>query len=226
MNYSQLELYISQPRLSRFYRACGNSKTKTQKLYKINLRVSQAFYPLMNLFETFIRNGIYNQISIHFADSDWIMNQKMFFMSSVTLTRSRFYLLKQVQKAESDILRRGLAITSSRIIAEQTFGFWTSFFDNHHFILVGGAPLTAFPHKPAHINRSHVATMLGRIREFRNRIYHNEPICFSGINIDFALALQVLRDIHDLIGWLDPQLRAYTDYFNNIQNKINQSNNL
>lgn len=152
MNYAQLERYISEPRLNRFYKACGNSKTKTQKLYKINLRVSQAFYPLMNLFEIFIRNGTYNQIALNFRDDDWIINKKTHFMSSLTLSRSKFYLLKQVQKTEFDILRRGITITSSKILAEQTFGFWTAFFDKHHFTLVGGAPLIAFPYKPAKLN--------------------------------------------------------------------------
>ncbi|RBQ06267.1 hypothetical protein [Pedobacter miscanthi] len=226
MNYAQLESYISQPRLNRFLRACGNSKTKAQKLYRINLRVAQSFYPIMNLFETFIRNAIYNQIAVYFKDNDWIINQKAGFMSSPKLIKSKFYLLNQVKKAESDIFKRVKTVSASRVIAEQTFGFWTAFFDNHHFTLVGGAPLTAFPYKPPHINRALLAMKFGKIREFRNRIYHNEPICFSGSNIDFSIATQVLNDIHDIIEWINPDLRAYTAYFNNIQSKIDQADTL
>jgi len=226
MNYAQLESYISQPRLNRFLRACGYSKTKTQKLYKINLRVSQSFYPIMNLFEIFIRNAIYNQISSYFNDQEWIINQKPIFMSNPRLTSSGSYMLKQVRKAESDILRRGNPISSSRVIAEQTFGFWTAFFDNKHFGLVAGSPLLAFPYKPASVNRGVMHAKLERIREFRNKIYHNEPICFSGVNIDFTKAITVLNDIHDSMEWLNPQLKDYTEYFNNIQSKINLAANL
>ncbi|ARS41470.1 hypothetical protein CA265_18150 [Sphingobacteriaceae bacterium GW460-11-11-14-LB5] len=226
MNYAQLESYLSQPRLNRFLRATGNSKVKAQKLYRINLRVCQAFYPIMNLFETFLRNAVYNTIAAHFADNDWIINQKSGFMSHLSLAPSRYYLKGQVDKGEVEIRRKRNVVTASRLIAEQTFGFWTAFFDNHHYILVGGAPLNAFIHKPQNINRSALAAKLLRIRTLRNRIYHNEPICFSGNTVEFSLARKVLDDIHDILEWISPDLKSYTDSFNSIVAKIDQVNNL
>jgi hypothetical protein len=226
MTYAQLEYYVSQPRLNRFLRACGNSKSKTQKLYKINLRVAQAFYPLMNLFETFIRNEIYNELTNHFNDPDWIINQKRRFMSDPSLSASNFFLKTSALKAEQKIRRASCQITSSKIIAEHPFGFWTAFFDPHHFKLVQGAPLGAFPNKPNVVNRSTMTGKLNRIREFRNRIYHNEPICFRGSSIDFLLAKTVIDDIHDIMEWINPSLKTYTDYFNNINSKIEQASGL
>lgn len=226
MTYAQLEYYVSQPRLNRFLRACGNSKSKTQKLYKINLRVAQAFYPLMNLFETFIRNAIYNELINHFSDSDWIINQKQRFMSDPSLSASNFFLKTSVLKAEQKIRRAGCQVTSSKIVAEHAFGFWTAFFDPHHFKLIHGASLKALPNKPKVVNRSTMAVKLNRIREFRNRVYHNEPICFRGASIDFLLAKTVIDDIHDIIGWINPSLKTYTDYFNNINGKIEQAGKL
>lgn len=226
MTYTQLEYFISQPRLNSFLRACGNSKSKTQKLYRINLRVAQAFYPLMNLFEIFIRNAIYNELANHFDDPDWIINQKTRFMSDPNLSSSNFFLKINTEKAEQKIRRTGLKISSSRIIAEHTFGFWTAFFDPHHFKLIQGAALGAFPNKPYIVNRSILAGMLNRIRDFRNRIYHNEPICFKGSSVDFTVANNVIDDMHQIMEWIDPSLKTYTDYFNNIRNKIDQAINL
>lgn len=222
MDYAQLEKYISHERLNRFLRACGNSKNKAQKLYKINLRVSQSFYPILNLFEIFLRNAVSEQISTHFNDPEWIVNQKNLFMVHVSL-QPDCYLLKQVEKAEREIRRRRVPVTASKVIAEQTFGFWTALFDAKHFPLTGGSSLIAFPYKPANINRSKMAAKIRKIREFRNRIYHNEPICFNGANIDFTVAEEVLGHIHDIIQWLNPDLKKYTDYFNNIQSKIDQA---
>ncbi|PST83083.1 hypothetical protein C7T94_10730 [Pedobacter yulinensis] len=182
MKYQQLEQFISKPRLDRFLIACGNSKTKAQKLYKINLRVSQEPYPLLNLFEIFIRNAINAQMIVQFADADWIVNQKAHFMSNPSLSRSRFQMRHSVQNAEAAIRRKGAAVTAGKVIAEQTFGFWTSLFETHHFRLIGGAPLTCFANKPAVENRSSIAAKLNDIRQFRNRVYHNEPICFLNCN--------------------------------------------
>jgi len=226
MTYAQLEFYVSQPRLNRFLRACSNSKQKAQKLYKINLRVAQAYYPLMNLFETFIRNAIYNELSGHFGDRDWIIHQKTGFMSDLSLTGSKFFLRTSTEKAERNIRRACGLVTSSKIIAEHTFGFWTAFFDLHHFKLVGGSPLKAFRNKPHWVNRSIMVNKLSRIREFRNRIYHNEPICFRGSAIDFSAAKEVVEDIHSIMESIDPGLQSYTDYFNNINSKIDQADRL
>lgn len=226
MDYSKLEYYVSQARLNRFLRACGGSKTKAQKLYKINLRVAQAFYPLLNLFEIFLRNALNNQIATHYGDPDWLQVQESGFMSHHSLSRSRFYLRECVRSAQNKLTVRRVTITPGRIVSEQTFGFWTALFDNHHYKLMGGSPMLAFPNKPAHIGRSQISIQLAGIREFRNRIYHNEPICFNGAVIDFSPALQVMNDIHKVIHWIDPALLDYTSYFNNIDKKIALANGM
>lgn len=226
MNYTQLECYISHARINRFLRACGNSKTKAQKLYKINLRVAQSFYPLMNLFEIFLRNAIHNYMSLHFNDTDWIINQKHGFMSDGSLGRSAFFLKTCVTKSELNIRRSGGVVNSGKIVAEQTLGFWTSLFDSHHYALLSGSPLGAFSNKPNVVNRFVVANKLRNIRAFRNRIYHNEPICFKGNSIDFSMANIIMNEVHDIISWIDPALLDYTKYFNNIDKKIAMSNNL
>lgn len=226
MKYSILEKFVSEPRLNRFYQACNNSKAKAQKLYQINLQVAQGSYPLLSLFETFLRNALNEQIGLHFSDPDWIINQKQRFMSDATLSPSRFQLKNSVLKAEATIVRKGSAVTSGKVVAEQTFGFWTSLFENHHFRLVGGAPLQCFVHKPTNINRSALAGKLNTIRQFRNRVYHNEPICFQGLNINFSEVQQTISDIYEIIEWIEPQLKVYLKSFDTLDRKINAGINL
>lgn len=226
MKYSKLEYYASQPRLDRYLTACGQSKAKAQHLYRINVRVSQSFYPILNLFETFVRNSFNYRIAGYFADPNWIINQKNGFMSDNSLSRSRFYLKNKVQYAERMIRRKGGSVTPGKVIAEQSFGFWTSLFDPHHYRLIGGVVIQTFQHKPTHINRSIISQKLNEIRKFRNRVYHNEPICFDNSHIDFTKAEEVKDDIYKLLSWIDTELSGYVSYFDSIDNKINSVNHL
>lgn len=226
MEYQKLEYYLSQPRLDRFLIATGNSKSKAQKLYKINLRVSQSFYPILNLFEIFFRNIANYQVSSHFTNPNWIIAEKNGFMSNPSLSASRFFLKNFVSKAEKAIRRKGGIITSGKIVAEQSFGFWTSLFDTHHYRLIGGVVIHCFPNKPPHVNRNILNQKLNKIREFRNRVYHNEPICFNGNIIDFTEAITIRNEIYELLEWIDSDLTNYIDYFDGINTKINMIDNL
>ena len=64
------------------------------------------------------------------------------------------------------------------------------------------------------------------MRDFRNRIYHNEPICFNGNNIDFAYATQIKNELYELLDWIDCDLPKYVKTFDSIDNKINSANEI
>jgi hypothetical protein len=85
---------------------------------------------------------------------------------------------------------------------------------------VQGYVIHCFPNKPAHINRLDIAKMLKDIREFRNRIYHNEAICFNNINIDFTQAQNIKSDLLDLLDWMDSDLKAYVVQFDEVDSRI------
>ena len=226
MEYGKLEYYLSQPRLGRFLIATGYSKSKAQKLYRINLRVAQSFYPVLNLFEIFLRNIINYQVSSHFVNPNWIISEKTGFMNDASLGTSHYFLKNSVEKAERTIRRKGGTVTPGKVIAEQSLGYWTSLFETHHYRLIGGVVIRCFPNKPAHINRNLLNQKLNRVREFRNRIYHNEPICFNGNTVDFTEATNIKQDIYELLEWIDADLTDYVDYFDGIDTKINTINNL
>lgn len=195
-------------------------------MYRVNLRVCQAFYPILNLFEIFLRNTINYRISGYFADPNWIINQKNGFMSDNSLQGTKFFLKESVTKAERMIRKRGGHVTSGKIIAEQPLGFWNSLFEPHHYRLVGGSVIKCFAGKPSHIQRKDISYLLNEIRIFRNRIYHNEPVCFKGNIIDFTNAWQIRDYIYQLLNWIDPNLPAYVQYFDSVPEKIHQANHI
>lgn len=119
MEYNKLEYYLSQPRLNRFLLASGSSKTKVQKLYRANLRVAQSFYPVLNLFEIFLRNICNYQVSTHFANPNWIITEKNGFMSDYSLSKSGFFLKNSIISSEKTIRKKGGLVTAGKVVAEQ-----------------------------------------------------------------------------------------------------------
>lgn len=220
MEFNKLEYYLSESRLNRFLVASGNSKIKAQKMYDANLRLAQSFYPILNLFEIFFRNSCNYQVSSHFQNSDWIIAEKNGFMSNTSLTGSKFFLKNSILNAEKTIKRKGGLVTSGKVIAEQSLGFWTSLFDTHHYRLIGGIVIHVFRQKPAEINRYILSQKLNKVREFRNRVYHNEPICFNDNDFDFTYAESIKDEIYELLSWIDSDLSNYVIAFDKIKNKI------
>ncbi len=216
MEFAAFEIFVSKPRLARYLISCSNSQGRAMKLYAANIRVAQAFYPVLNLFEIFLRNGINEKLSKYFADQAWIINQKEGFMNDSSLG-PKYWLKSQVVKAEINLKGK---FAAGNLIAEQTFGFWTSLFEPRHYKLIAGVNIKCFPHKPSSVNRNSIAVSLKDIREFRNRIYHNEAICFIGITIDFTQAMKIKKELYDLLVWMDADLMDFVHPFDSIDFEI------
>src|SRR6187402_3060301 len=58
MYNSQLHTVISAPRFNRFLLACRNDRRRAEKLYRLNLRMSQKMYAVLGIFEVVLRNAI------------------------------------------------------------------------------------------------------------------------------------------------------------------------
>jgi hypothetical protein len=199
--------------------ATGNNNERAKKLYNANIRLAQAFHPILSQFEVVLRNSLNISLSIYFSDPEWIINQKSGFMRDNSLRNSHYFLKTCVQKTETKLTRRAIPITSGKIISDQTFGFWIAFFLSHHYSLVGGQPIHIFAHKPISENRASIYSKLDEIKNFRNRVNHCEPICFNGHTIDCSLALDIRSKLYSLIKWIDPQLVPFFESIDNIQSK-------
>jgi hypothetical protein len=215
MKFKEFRHYFSSARINRYITATSNSSSRAIKLYKANLKISQCFHPLLGVLEVALRNRLSDVLSGFFSDPDWIINQKTGFMDAPSLTfiykknglqKKNDFLLREVRKAEKRLRKTGTPITSGKIIAEQTFGFWTDLFEVYHYKLLKGKPIQVFATLPTGYGRKEICEELDKIRRFRNRINHNEPVCFSGTNIDFTTALEVYNSIIDIMTWIDPAL--------------------
>jgi hypothetical protein len=211
--------YLSSPRYGRYLQATANDQGRAKKLYQANIRLTQAFHPIISQFEVVLRNSLSTILAAYFTDPNWIIHQKAGFMQHHSLRNSHYYLRTCVQKTEAKLVRRAISITSGKIIADQTFGFWLAFFLSHHYALVGGQPIHIFPHKPLTENRASIYDKLDAIKNFRNRVNHCEPLCFVGHHIDCSYALNIRAKIYHLVGWINPSLVPFFENIDNVQNK-------
>lgn len=212
--------YLSNPRYNRYLIATGNDNDRARRLYNANIRLAQAFHPLLSQFEVILRNSLNAILSSHFRDPEWIINQKTGFMRHLSLSPN-FFLRNSVQKTEGKLRRRSIPATSGKIISDQTLGFWVSMFLSHHYSLIAGQPIHIFPHKPVIENRASIYAKLDDIQGFRNRVNHCEPLCFIGHTINCSEALRIRSLIYDLVGWIEPELVSFLEKLDNIVSKTN-----
>lgn len=232
MRINKVRSHLSSARINRYLIATGNNNSRAIKLYKHNLRVSQSFLPILSILEVVVRNKINTILTSYFTDPDWIINQKNGFMSHPSLTYRHpltnriihnHFLKKSVEKSENKLHRHGLPLSSGKIISDQNFGFWTELFELTFYRILSGRPIQIFTNLPPNTNRIDVMNRLDKIRSFRNRISHSEPICFHNNNIDFTNAIDVYNTILEIFDWIDPELRKFISDIDSVSVKISNA---
>jgi hypothetical protein len=234
IDYVKIKKYISAPRLQTYEIVCLNNTKRALKSYQTNIRLSQAFYPLLTIVEVALRNAINEELSAHFSDINWLINQQNGFMIHPSLTsvdrhtgqqKHNQFLEKSVKKA---IRKIGFEYTQGKIISALEFGFWTAFFDNYHYRILSGVPIQIFSRLPHGTNRAMIFDKLTHIRDFRNRIYHNEPIMFNKDALgtpyfNLNKAVEAYKDIEDIFQWLDIDFIKWTKRINNVEFELKRA---
>jgi hypothetical protein len=213
--------YASQERFERFLKAANHNQKTAFEFYKANVDLSQSFFPLLHHFEVFFRNSIHNHLADYFGDNNWIQNQALNsgLFSDKSLSKSHFYLKTKIIESQNKI--KASPISAGQIIADQTLGFWTSLFQIHHFKLFKGSLMNCFKYRESGVGRKQISMQLDSIRYFRNRIYHNEPICFENNKICTNHCLTVQLQIYQTLDWMHPDLRKYIEEFDVTNQKLN-----
>ena len=137
--------------------------------YKQNLYKSEEYYILLSIFEISLRNSIDNYFKIQIS-SDWLD-------SDILQSDTK----QKIKEVKNKLLKRKETITHDKIIADLSFGFWTSFFRKSYSKIMRLKDINnifpnIFLNNDKLINRNIIATKLNHIRIFRNRVFHYERI--------------------------------------------------
>lgn len=211
----QLERPLSRDRLER-YRPAGGSDLQLLSNYFWNTELAAALTPVVQTVEVALRNAVHAAATGSYGTEWW------FDLPGVVLASQ----VQDVTVAKQKILRGSRQVTAGRIVAELTFGFWTSLFNRpYESPPYGSSRLSwhanglmllrsAFPHLPARSRtRSAVFRRADDARKLRNRIAHCEPL------FDRPALWDEHAELLEVVRWIDPSLHDLvwrTDRFRSV----------
>ena len=190
----QLFTALSQERLSAYQsRVNGDGNLNLFSHYAWNMALSESLYPLLQALEITLRNAIYDAAQDHFGKADWFDDRAVIHYR---------YNQTAIAKAKKTLQQQNKALEPGRIIAELTFGFWTSLLDRRYEqVLWHKIIKTTFPQMPrTNRTRQKLSQRFNKIRNLRNRVFHHEPIWYWQ---DLA---QQHQDMLEALSWMAPAM--------------------
>lgn len=182
-----LENALSTDRLHTYMNWANQNRDDAIALYSLNMAISEAFYTPLHLLEISLRNAIHDKMLNQYG-AGWFSNNQ--------IITNQF----QQRKIQDAYDKLGAGASDSQIVAELTFGFWTTLFSpNYHSLWQHLNQIFNHP-----VQRRNIAGKLSNTRKLRNRIAHHEPIIKRNLP-----ALH--QDMRELIGWLSTDTLVWCD---------------
>lgn len=191
-----LEQGISNPRLSK-YRPPGGSDLEMAVNYLWNIALSEALFPGLAALEVTLRSSIHHALTAREGTDMWFRTLLEPGQLSV-YAQSHLKLYNRLKRTEP---------TSGQVVAELTFGFWTTLLSQPYHQTLWVPDKTAlvkavFPHlPPTPSNRHFVHQRYNDLRILRNRVMHHEPIWHR------PRLYQEWEEMIEAIGWISPTTR-------------------
>ena len=187
------EKVFSSKRMERYFKL-HSDENKALTHYCCNIELAESFYPSLSVFEVALRNALSRELKNMTGRDDWYE----IFISTKDLEG----LYSYVSQAKKQISNRSEIITPSKVIAELTLGFWVSLLNSEYERILWKSLRKAFPYMPKNERkRKNISAPLNNIRRFRNRIFHNESICW---NIDRVTSIHTSLIV--VMGWMNNDL--------------------
>lgn len=198
MNYSTLERILSQDRLAPYLAKHGGDTNKAIEHYKANIKISESFYSGIAILEVGLRNNIDLQLKRKYGTENW-------FDDAAFIKDVSSFQIDKISDARRTIHREKKAVTSGKMVAELTFGFWTSLFDTKFEKVLWKDLRLAFPKCPKkERQRKNISSKLNSIRKLRNRVFHHESISWNINALD-----NYKKEILEGIDWLNGDLTTF-----------------
>ena len=114
-------------------------------------------------------------------------------------------LNRYITQASKQIAGRHESITPSKVVAELTLGFWVSLLNSEYERLLWKDLRRAFPFLPKRERqRKNVSAPLNQFRTLRNRVFHNESICWNLCRVE-----EIHREMVTMMGWINKDVPGW-----------------
>ena len=205
MHWNDFETAFSTARVGRYKSKFAGNEIQAMTAYRHNLLITESLTPLFCTVEIALRNAMHTQLTAAFGRADWW----------VAWHGDQAYRgqLDRIEGASTKLRRRRESTTPDKIVAELTFGFWSTLL-NVEFQNTLWAPLRkAFPHCPkVHRQRKTIASLVNALRDMRNRAFHHEPVLWLTPAVDTVHA-----DGLKLLSWIHGPAESWLSAFCRVQ---------
>lgn len=190
---ASLERALSDTRLRRYLTDSGGFLDAALSLYERNARIAEAFYRPLQSLEVCLRNHLSSELAARYG-TNWFRN------GGPPLDLEA---LERINKAMGDLARAGRASTPGAVVAELNFGFWVLMLSRKYDSNLWRSTFSrAFLEGGRRMARQRVHNRMDSIRNFRNRVFHHEPIYHMN-------PAQMHTDIIQAIAWMCPHTAAW-----------------
>ena len=213
MEYSKefFEKVFSTKRMERYFSLYPDKVDRAMLHYCCNLQLAEAFYISLSVLEVTLRNALCRELETMAGREDWYA----IFPTTPGLVKLNRY----VTQANNQIIGRHEDVNPSKVVAELTLGFWVSLLNSEYERLLWKDLRRAFPFMPkSERKRKNVSAPLNQFRILRNRVFHNEPICWNLSRVE-----KIHREMVMVMGWINrdvPGWLAQTDRFDAVCRQI------
>ncbi len=188
---------FSQHRLNKYLLFHNGDKEKAMQHYKFNIYLSQAMYTSLSVFEVTLRNALSNELQIMSKDVSWI--------DTICQNPNLLDFHSDIDHAIKQISNRHEPVTVNKVIAELNLGFWVMLLNSKYENILWKHLRKAFPNLPKKDRkRKTVSRICNLIRNFRNRIFHNEAICW---NLEYVKKLH--GDLVEAVSWINKDVASW-----------------
>lgn len=196
---------ISNERLTKYLKEAGFDQQRALDLYGWNIQLSEAFFPVLSASEVCLRNIVVARLATLYGPTWW--DEPAFLLQIKNGTR--------IVKTARDKLQKRGPVTSGGMTAELNFGFWVNMLLPRHELTFWPDLYTSFPDLPKHVTYDALFKRCDSVREFRNRIFHHEPILHRNITKEYS-------QIMELITWLSPEKAKWIKPYSRVMAVVRQ----
>ena len=187
------------------YFCIHNDEKRAILHYQSNIELAESFYPCVSILEVALRNAISRELETMTGREDWYT----IFPSTPGLNNLNRY----ITQASKQIIGRHETVSPSKIVAELTLGFWVSLFNAEYERILWKPLRRAFPYLPKNLRqRKYVSAPLNSFRAFRNRVFHNESICWSMKRIS-----EIHNQLYTIMGWINKDLPDWASSIDRVE---------
>lgn len=196
-NKSFFEKVFSNKRMERYFNLYPEDEARAILHYRCNLELAEAFYVSLSVFEVTLRNALCRELKTMTGREDWYA----IFPTTPGLSKLNRY----ITQANKQIAGRHESITPSKVTAELTLGFWVSLLNSEYERLLWKDLRRAFPYMPKkERQRKNVSAPLNTFRTFRNRVFHNESICWNLHRVEV-----IHQEMIVMMGWINKDVPGW-----------------